>query len=120
MHNHVQHASAFVLTPPYGPPLRRTALALLLASCFGAAQANPALPQVVNGQATFNQQGNIFSITNTPNTIINWQSFSIHAGEITRFIQQNGNSAVLNRITGQDPRSPTAHREAETAKAHRG
>ena len=103
MHNHVQHASLFILTPPYAPPLRRTALALLLAGCFGAAQANPALPQVVNGQATFNQQGNIFSITNTPNTIINWQSFSIHAGEITRFIQQNGNSAVLNRITGQDP-----------------
>ncbi|MGK5065453.1 YDG domain-containing protein [Janthinobacterium sp. LB3P112] len=101
MHNHVQHASAFILTPPFAPPLRRTAL--LLAGCFGAAQANPALPQVVHGQATFNQQGNIFSITNTPNTIINWQSFSIHAGEITRFIQQNGNSAVLNRITGQDP-----------------
>ncbi|MEG0879905.1 MAG: filamentous hemagglutinin N-terminal domain-containing protein [Janthinobacterium sp.] len=107
MHNHVPHASVFILTPsfssPLAPPLRRTALALLLAGCFGAAQANPALPQVVNGQATFNQQGNIFSITNTPNTIINWQSFSIHAGEITRFIQQNGNSAVLNRITGQDP-----------------
>ncbi|MCX7294199.1 filamentous hemagglutinin N-terminal domain-containing protein, partial [Janthinobacterium sp.] len=107
MHTHVQHASVFILTPsfssPFAPPLRRTALALLLAGCFGAAQANPALPQVVNGQATFNQQGNVFSITNTPNTIINWQSFSIHAGEITRFIQQNGNSAVLNRITGQDP-----------------
>jgi len=107
MHTHVQHASVFVLTPsfssPFAPPLRRTALALLLAGCFGAAQANPALPQVVSGQATFNQQGNIFSITNTPNTIINWQSFSIHAGEITRFIQQNGSSAVLNRITGQDP-----------------
>ncbi|WP_051958951.1 YDG domain-containing protein [Janthinobacterium sp. RA13] len=103
MHNNVPHASVFILTPPFAPPLRRTALALLLAGCFGAAQANPALPQVVNGQATFNQQGNIFSITNTPNTIINWQSFSIHAGEITRFIQQNGNSAVLNRITGQDP-----------------
>ncbi|UQV47478.1 filamentous hemagglutinin N-terminal domain-containing protein [Janthinobacterium lividum] len=107
MHKHVQHASVFVLTPsfssPFAPPLRRTALALLLAGCFGAAQANPASPQVVNGQATFNQQGNIFSITNTPNTIINWQSFSIHAGEITRFIQQNGSSAVLNRITGQDP-----------------
>ncbi|MGK5028430.1 YDG domain-containing protein, partial [Janthinobacterium sp. MDT1-19] len=107
MHNHIQHASVFFLTPsfssPFAPPLRRTALALLLAGCFGVAQANPALPQVVNGQATFNQQGNVFSITNTPNTIINWQSFSIHAGEITRFIQQNGNSAVLNRITGQDP-----------------
>ena len=103
MHNPVQHAPVSALLPPHAPPMRRTALALLLATCFGAAQANPALPQVVNGQATFNQQGNIFSITNTPNTIINWQSFSIHAGEITRFIQQNGNSAVLNRITGQDP-----------------
>uniref|UniRef100_UPI00261E7F55 beta strand repeat-containing protein n=1 Tax=Janthinobacterium sp. TaxID=1871054 RepID=UPI00261E7F55 len=85
------------------PPLRRTALALLISSCFGAAYANPALPQVVSGQATFNQQGNVFSITNTPNTIINWQSFSINPGELTRFIQQNANSAVLNRITGQDP-----------------
>ncbi|MFM2087106.1 MAG: hypothetical protein RLZZ237_1975, partial [Pseudomonadota bacterium] len=58
---------------------------------------------VLSGQATFNQQGNVFSITNTPNTIINWQSFSINPGELTRFIQQNANSAVLNRITGQDP-----------------
>ena len=104
MHNSVHYASVSAqMLPPCGPPMRRTALALLLAACFGAAQANPALPQVVNGQATFNQQGNIFTITNTPNTIINWQSFSIHAGEITRFVQQNGNSAVLNRITGQDP-----------------
>src|SRR5476651_1569221 len=85
------------------PPLRRTALALLVSSCFGAAYANPTLPQVVSGQATFNQQGNVFSITNTPNTIIKWQSFSINPGELTRFIQQNANSAVLNRITGQDP-----------------
>ena len=69
----------------------------LLAGCF-APRRPPRLPQVVNGQATFNQQGNIFS-SRTPNTIINWQSFSIHAGEITRFIQQNGNSAVLNRVT---------------------
>ncbi|MGK5019241.1 YDG domain-containing protein [Janthinobacterium sp. LB2P10] len=107
MHNHVQHASASILTPsfssPFAPPMRRTALALLLAGCFGVAQANPASPQLVHGQATFSQQGNVLSITNTPNTIINWQSFSIHAGEITRFIQQNGTSAVLNRITGQDP-----------------
>ena len=88
---------------PSRPPLRRTALALLIAGCFHAAHASPALPQVVHGQATFNQQGNLFSITNTPNTIINWQSFSVNPGEITRFIQQNANSSVLNRITGQDP-----------------
>ena len=88
---------------PVEPPLRRTALALLIAACFSAAHANPVLPQVVHGQATFNQQGNLFTITNTPNTIINWQSFSVNPGEITRFLQQNAGSSVLNRITGQDP-----------------
>jgi filamentous hemagglutinin family protein len=45
----------------------------------------------------------VFSITSTPGTIINWQSFSIGAGEITRFVQQGSDSAVLNRVLGQDP-----------------
>src|SRR5471030_458264 len=85
-------------------PLQRKVLAAVVAACFiSAAQANPSAPQVVAGQASFNQQGNLFSITNTPNTIINWQSFSIGANDITRFIQQNSDSKVLNRITGQDP-----------------
>ncbi|NHZ44405.1 two-partner secretion domain-containing protein [Massilia aquatica] len=81
--------------------LKRLCLPLLLA--FGGAVAAPGAPQVVAGQATFVQQGHVFSITNTPNTIINWQSFSVAAGDITRFIQQDARSAVLNRITGQDP-----------------
>jgi filamentous hemagglutinin family protein len=84
-------------------PLRRKWLPLLVGACFGAVQAAPTLPQVVAGQATFGQQGNVYSITNTPNTIINWQSFSVGAGEVTRFIQQNSSSSVLNRILGQDP-----------------
>ncbi|KQV83148.1 hypothetical protein ASD15_31290, partial [Massilia sp. Root351] len=84
--------------------LKRKLLAATVAACFGAAaQANPTAPQVVAGQAQFSQQGNLFSIANAPNTIINWQSFSINAGEITRFIQQGGDSKVLNRIVGQDP-----------------
>jgi filamentous hemagglutinin family protein len=74
-----------------------------IAACFGVAQASPVNPQVVAGQASFSQQGNVFSITNAPNTIINWQSFSVGKNEITRFIQQNADSKVLNRITGQDP-----------------
>ncbi len=82
---------------------RRTWLPLLIAACFSTAQAAPSSPQVVAGQATFAQQGNVYSITNTPNTIINWQSFSVGAGEVTRFIQQSSSSAVLNRILGQDP-----------------
>ena len=83
--------------------MKRHLIAALLAGCFGAAQAAPTLPQVVSGQATFGQQGNVFTITNTPNAIINWQSFSVNAGEVTRFVQQSADSAVLNRITGQDP-----------------
>ena len=78
--------------------------ALLLAACYSATgNAAPTLPQVVAGQATFNQQGKVFSITNTPGAIINWQSFNIGAGEVTRFIQQGADSAVLNRVLGQDP-----------------
>ncbi len=77
--------------------------AVCVAACFGSAQAAPTSPQVVAGQATFSQQGNVFSITNTPGAIIHWQSFNVNAGEVTRFIQQSGDSAVLNRIVGQDP-----------------
>jgi filamentous hemagglutinin family protein len=83
--------------------LKRKFIPLLVAACFSGAGAAPVLPQVVSGQASFVQQGNVFSITNTPNAIINWQSFSVNPGEITRFVQQNANSAVLNRIVGQDP-----------------
>ena len=84
--------------------IQRRLGALLLAACYCATgSAAPTLPQVVAGQATFIQQGNVFSITNTPGAIINWQSFNIGAGEVTRFIQQSADSAVLNRVLGQDP-----------------
>ncbi|RZI40692.1 filamentous hemagglutinin N-terminal domain-containing protein [Herbaspirillum sp. HC18] len=83
--------------------LRRRLLPVLIAGCFGTAVANPLGPQVINGQAGFSTQGNVLSVTNTPGAIINWQSFSINPGELTRFIQQNPGSAVLNRIVGQDP-----------------
>ncbi|WP_051306559.1 two-partner secretion domain-containing protein [Massilia alkalitolerans] len=86
--------------------IRLSRAALCVAACFGGvatSAAAPTLPKVVAGQASFSQDGNVFSITNTPGTIINWQSFSVNAGEITRFIQQSSDSAVLNRIVGQDP-----------------
>lgn len=84
-------------------PLQSKLLALAVAACFGSAQANPVAPKVVAGQASFSQQGNVFTIANTPNTIINWHSFSVCADEVTRFLQQGADSRVLNRITGQDP-----------------
>jgi filamentous hemagglutinin family protein len=79
------------------------AIAALVAAGAAVAQTQPTSPTVVNGQATFDRAGNVYTITNTPGTIIQWQGFSIGAGEITRFLQQNASSTVLNRITGQDP-----------------
>ena len=58
---------------------------------------------VVHGTASFSTAGNILNITNSPNAIINWGSFSIGVNELTHFIQQSGSSAVLNRVIGQDP-----------------
>jgi filamentous hemagglutinin family protein len=86
---------------PYN--LRRKVLAVMVAACYTGAYAAPVNPTVVAGQASFNQQGKTFTITNTPNAIINWQGFSIGADEITRFIQQSSDSKVLNRVTGRDP-----------------
>ncbi|MBX3663399.1 MAG: filamentous hemagglutinin N-terminal domain-containing protein [Burkholderiales bacterium] len=78
--------------------------AILLA--FNATvSANPTAPQVAAGAASFQTSGNTLTVTNAPGTIINWQSFSIGAGELTRFQQQSALSAVLNRVTGSDPSS---------------
>jgi filamentous hemagglutinin family protein len=85
------------------PLLRRTCISAMLAACFDMAAANPTGPQVVNGQVSFKTSGNVLAITNSPNAIINWADFSINPGELTRFIQQNPNSSVLNRIVGQNP-----------------
>jgi filamentous hemagglutinin family protein len=75
-------------------------LAFAAAACFALqAQANPTGPKVVNGQVSFQQSGNLLQVTNSPGSIINWQSFSIGANEITRFVQQSASSSVLNRVT---------------------
>src|SRR5208282_2793765 len=81
------------------------ALTCMVAACFAAdvALANPVGPTVVNGQVTFNSNGQQLTITNTPGSIINWQGFSIGVSELTNFIQQSASSAVLNRVTGIDP-----------------
>ena len=72
----------------------------LLAMLQGTAFALPSGQQLVSGQANFNQQGNTLTVTNSPNAIINWNSFNIGSGELTRFIQQTSTSTVLNRVTG--------------------
>ncbi|GAB3248291.1 beta strand repeat-containing protein [Chitinimonas naiadis] len=87
-------------------PSRFTLNTLFLATlaCYAPlALANPNGASVVSGSASFQQQGNSLVVTNTPGAIINWAGFSIGRDELTRFVQQNANSAVLNRVTGQDP-----------------
>jgi filamentous hemagglutinin family protein len=86
----------------FSAAFRPKLVSLAVASCFvtNPAFANPTGPTVVHGAAAIHQAGNLLQVTNTPNAIINWQSFSIGANEITRFIQQSQASAVLNRVVG--------------------
>ena len=76
------------------------ALATMCASLSAPSFANPEAPRIVSGSASISQAGNTLSITNSPSAILEWDSFSIGAGEVTQFLQDNANSAVLNRVTG--------------------
>lgn len=72
--------------------------------------ANPGGPQVVHGQVTMSHPDpTTLNIRNSPNAIINWKSFSIGKGETTRFIQQNASSAILNRVSGENPSTLLGH-----------
>jgi filamentous hemagglutinin family protein len=86
-------------------PLRRALNLAILAILYPSfAQANPDGAQVVSGQVSIDTATpGVTTITNSPNAIINWQNFSIGQNELTQFIQQNSQSAVLNRIIGQNP-----------------
>lgn len=65
--------------------------------------ANPQDPQVVAGQASFSNQAAELAITASDKTIIHWKDFSIDQHEVTRFIQPNAKSVVLNRVVGTLP-----------------
>ena len=88
---------------------RRLVLALAGCAWLGLGHATPpALPtglQVVQGQATAATNGGKLTITNSNGAILNWQSFSIGAGNSVRFDQPSAASQVLNRVTGSDPSS---------------
>ena len=79
-------------------------LAILAILYPNISAANPTHAQVISGQVSIDQSvAGVTTVTNSPNSIINWQDFNIAQHEITRFIQQNGQSAVLNRIVGGNP-----------------
>jgi filamentous hemagglutinin family protein len=64
--------------------------------------ANPTGASVVNGAVNMQTTGNTLAITASDRSIINWQGFSIGAGETTQFIQPSANASVLNRVTSGD------------------
>ncbi len=70
----------------------------------GAAMANPQGGNVVAGSATIISDGNTLNINQASDrAVIDWNSFSINASEITRFNQPAVNSAILNRVMGGNP-----------------
>lgn len=83
---------------------RASALAIAISMAFaGPAGAGPQGAAVVNGQVTITQpNAGTTQIQASNGAIINWQKFSIGAGETTRFVQPSASSAVLNRVVGQE------------------
>ena len=66
------------------------------------ASANPSGGIVVHGDVNIGAGtgGNLQINQNSQNAIINWNSFSISANELTQFNQPGVSAAVLNRVTG--------------------
>ncbi|MGB0372644.1 MAG: filamentous hemagglutinin N-terminal domain-containing protein [Opitutales bacterium] len=61
--------------------------------------ANPSGAELVYGQAVFDEAGGHLEITqNGGQLIIDWQDFSIGAGETTRFVQPSIDAVALNRV----------------------
>lgn len=78
------------------------AMATLAASsaCLANAEVVRSEMQVVAGAASTVTSGILTQITTQGNTIINWQKFGINSNEIVKFVQQNQNNSVLNRVLG--------------------
>lgn len=79
--------------------------AIFLVSFMGSpVLANPFGGVVQSGNATISGAGNTVTINQqSGRAVINWNGFSIGAGEITRFNQPGSNAAILNRVTGGNP-----------------
>ncbi|NBQ56179.1 MAG: filamentous hemagglutinin N-terminal domain-containing protein, partial [Verrucomicrobia bacterium] len=72
----------------------------------GTVRANPVGEQVVGGTATFERVGNSLTINQgSDRAAINWNSFSIGAGEVTKFVQPSASSIALNRVIMANPSS---------------
>lgn len=98
--------------PRHAHPREAKAIASVVAALFEAiwassALANPTGAQVVAGGVTVSSpSASQMNITqSTPNAIVNWNTFSIGAGEAVNIAQPSVSSALLNRVVGNDPSS---------------
>ncbi len=86
--------------------MKRTTLGHIIAAgltAVGMVQslANPTGGQVVSGSASIGTIPGTVTINQASNiAIINWQTFSIGSGELTKFVQPCSSSAALNRVLG--------------------
>ena len=74
---------------------------------FDAARAQPAGGTVALGSATITNPSATSTLISqtTDKLVVNWDSFSIAAGERVQFSQPNAAAIALNRILGADPTS---------------
>jgi len=80
--------------------LAGSALTGVLAMAMPAG-ANPTDPTVMHGTVGFAGNGPVLEVTQgSDKAIIDWRSFSIANGELTRFIQPGSGAIALNRVTG--------------------
>jgi len=90
-----------------------TALATGLVLSPFAALALPVGGQVVGGQASVSQSTNTLNVTQTSTkAVLDWQSFSIGAGETVNFQQPGTSSIALNRVTGSNASAIYGHLNA--------
>jgi filamentous hemagglutinin family protein len=93
------------MASPSSRTLRSAALVAALAAAFPA-WSNPVGGAVVAGSAAIAARPGLATITQqSQRAIIDWRSFSIGAGETTRFVQPSASAAILNRVTGGNPSS---------------
>jgi filamentous hemagglutinin family protein len=89
---------------PASLTLQALSASLLIALAMPAHAGGPLDGVVTAGQASIVTNGSTTTINqSSANVIINWQSFSIGAGDTVQFVQPGRSSVALNRVLGADP-----------------
>jgi filamentous hemagglutinin family protein len=80
-----------------------TALSLALVATAGTAHAGDGTVVAGNAAIARDAAGNTSIVQGSDRAIIDWNDFSVGAGQWMRFLQPGVDSAVLNRVLGGDP-----------------